>query len=145
MENGAPAPHADPDNKELAFVAETTDTDMLNPCTFAEAKRSPGWPPCKATMEELVTCRAHPAVQQLNHTGSVHIDTAFPLTDPTPVSTAENHIPCDVPLYKAIVTPTWAMLAACPDDTLFDTKGSKAIDWHAISGHAFLIDDSASR
>ena len=63
MENGAPAPHADPDDKESAFVAKTADADTLDPCTFAEAKHSPGWPPCKANVEELVTRRARPVLR----------------------------------------------------------------------------------
>ena len=50
VENSVLAPHADPDDKESAFAAETADADALNPCTFAEAKRSPSWPPCKATV-----------------------------------------------------------------------------------------------
>ena len=144
VENGVPAPHADPNDKKLASMAETADADVLNPCIFAEAKCSPSWPPCKATVEESVTCRVHPAMQQLNYTSSVHINTASPLTDPAPASAVENHIPRDMLLRKAVVTPTWAMLAARPDATLFDTNGSKAIDQCATSGHAFLINDSAS-
>ena len=145
VESGAPAPHADPDDKESAFAAKTADAGhTLDAGTFAEAKRSPGWPPCKATAEESVTCRARPAVQQLNHTGSIHIDAAFPLTDPAPASAAENRIPHDVPLCEAVVTPTWAVLAARPDATLFDANGSKAVDRRASSGHAFPINDSAT-
>ena len=45
MECSVPAPLKDLDDTEVAFAAEIADADALDPCTFAETKCAPKWPP----------------------------------------------------------------------------------------------------
>ena len=74
MECGVPAPLEDLDDTEVVFVAKIADADALDPGMFAETKCALKWPPCKATTEESATCRARPAAQEPNHTGSINYD-----------------------------------------------------------------------
>ena len=115
-EDGVPAPLQDSKTTESAFTAETADAEALQPRTLAEAKHSTDKPLLALILS---------------------------VTDPAPVSTAQCAITRDVPYHGAINTSDWAVLATRPDTTLSDTNGSKAIDWHATSRRASLIDNGA--
>jgi len=165
MEDGAPAPLEDSKVKKSVFAAETADAEALQPHTLVETKHKPDWPFQKKAIKE------HPATVKAADTQGPEealprADTSktgisginpdpkplsapmdhqvLHLTDLAPASAVECAIPCNVPLRKAVIIPTWAVLAAHPDATLFDANGSKAIDRHATLGHAFPIDDSAT-
>ena len=74
VENGAPAPHTDPNSTELVFAAKTTDAGAPAPCTPVEAKRSHDRPPWEEPTKDPITCKVRPAAQVLSQTGSVDID-----------------------------------------------------------------------
>jgi len=74
VENGAPAPHTDPNSTELVFAAETTGTGAPAPCTPAEAKCSHDCPPWEEPTKDPIIHKARPAAQVLSQTGSVNID-----------------------------------------------------------------------
>jgi len=58
----------------------------------------------------------------------------------TPDSTAESCIIThDMPHCGAVITFTWAALAMHPDAIFSNANSSTAIDWRAMSGHAFPI------
>jgi len=63
VENGAPAPHPDPDGTESVFAAKTTHADMPAPRMLAEAKRSHDWPPWEEPTKSPVTHKVHAAAQ----------------------------------------------------------------------------------
>jgi len=63
VENGAPAPFADPDGTVSVFAAETAHADMPDPRTLAEAKRSHNRPPWDKSTKKPPTCKARAATQ----------------------------------------------------------------------------------
>jgi len=161
VENGALAPHTDPDGTELVFAAETAHAhaDVPAPCTLAEAKCSHDRPPWEEPTESPVTHKVRAAAQGLDQTGSVdindpnrsdhggrtvhllqpaYIDAAFPLyqlADSKFLSTPTDH-----QVLLSVDTLTWAASPARPATTFADANGNTAVDWRATPGHAFPID-----
>ena len=74
VENGAPAPLADPDGAALTFAAKTADAGAPTPRTPTEAKCSYDQPPWEKPIGNPVTCKARAAAQGLSQTGNVDID-----------------------------------------------------------------------
>jgi len=153
VENGAPAPHTDPDGQELVFAAKTThtDADVPAPRTLAEAKCSHDCPPWDDPIPKPVTHKARAATQTLSQTGGVNVDNLKlssmprdhpvpPLTDLAPASTAVCNITHDVPHCEAVNTLTWATSPMRPATTLADMNGVMAVHRCAKPGHAFPID-----
>jgi hypothetical protein len=129
-------------------VAKTADIEVLQPYMLAEAKYSPNKPP-EEPNEKPVTSEAHPIAQGPCQIGSLDIDNPKPLLapipsliDPAPTSATEHTTTYDMPYHRAVNTSIWAVSAMYPDTTFPDANGSIAIDWHATSGHASLIDYS---
>jgi len=146
MGNGAPAPLDAPDDMELAFMAETTGADALDPCTHTEAKHAPNRPLWEATTEKSAACKARPVTQGFSHTGKVdNGDT--PSTAP---SLAGNPGPAHWAASKRIPftltdTPDPLLMhdkASSPPDGSPNANGSTAEDWHATSRCASPIDSS---
>jgi len=74
VENGALAPHTDPNGTEPVFMADTADAVTPDPCMHMEAKHSHDWPPWEEPTESPVICKAHTAAQGLSQMGSININ-----------------------------------------------------------------------
>jgi len=128
MEDSVLAPPQDSKIMELALVAETADTEALQPCALKFGTTD-------IVLVDIATLTLVIEITSGVSTKLIPCNTVKPLaapvpplTDPAPASAAVCVITYDMPHYKAIDTSNWAALAMRPDTIFSDVNSSMAVD-----------------